>query len=82
MKFWDTEVGVGQVGNTYNTAPTNDQQAAIAAFLLDLTGTVSSRFWRLWYTRAWDPDGDYWSIFCSNSSRRPSETLWADREIY
>ena len=34
VKFWDTEVGVGQVGNTYDTAPTNDQQAATAAFLL------------------------------------------------
>jgi hypothetical protein len=81
VKFWDTEVGVGQVGNTFDTAPTNDQQAATAAFLLDLTGTVSSRFWRLWYTRAWDPNGDYWSMFCSDNSRRPSETVWAEREI-
>lgn len=81
VKFWDTEVGVGQEGNTYNVAPTNDQQAATAAFLLDLTGTVSSRFWRLWYTRAWDPNGDYWSMFCSDGSRRPSETVWADRSI-
>jgi hypothetical protein len=51
VKFWDTEVGVGQNGNTYDTSPTNDQQAQTAAFLLDLTGTVSSRFWRLLYTR-------------------------------
>jgi hypothetical protein len=81
VKFWDTEVGVGQIGTNYNTAPTNDQEAATAAFLLDLTGTVSSRFYRLWYTKVWESSGTYWSMFCSNGSRRPSETVWTDRAI-
>jgi hypothetical protein len=80
VKVWDTKVGVGQIGNTCGTAPTSDKQAATAAFLLDLTGIVSRRFWQLWYTRAWDPDGDYWSMFCSDISRRPSKTIWTDRE--
>lgn len=82
VKFWDTEVGVGQNGNTYNTSPTNDQQAQTAAFLLDLTGTVSSRFWRLLYTRIWEPDGEWWSMFCSDGvTEKPSFTVWADRDI-
>ena len=88
VKFWDTEVGVGQNGSTYATNPTNDQQAATAAFLLDLTGTVSNRFYRLFYTRIWEPDGQWWSMFCSNlnsngisTTIKPSFTVWADREI-
>jgi hypothetical protein len=81
VNFWDTEVGVGQNGNTYDTSPTNDQQAATAAFMLDLTGTVSSRFYRLFYTRIWEPDGEWWSMFCSNgTTAKPSFTVWADRE--
>ncbi len=82
VHFWDTEVGVGQNGSTYATNPTNDQQAQTAAFLLDLTGTVSSRFWRLYYTRIWEPDGQWWSMFCGDGSTpKPSFTTWADREI-
>jgi hypothetical protein len=88
VNFWDTEVGVGQAGNSYDTSPTNDQQAATAAFMLDLTGTVSSRFYRLFYTRIWEPDGNYWSMFCSNlnangisTTTKPSFTTWADRQI-
>lgn len=81
VHFWDTEVGVGQVGNSYTTDPTNDQQAQTAAFMLNLTGTVSSRFWRLFYTRIWDPNGDWWSMFCSDgSTTRQSFTVWANRE--
>lgn len=82
VNFWDTEVGVGQNGNTYDTDPTNDQQAETAAFLLDLTGTVSSRFWRLLYTRIWEPDGQWWSMFCSDgTTEKPSFGVWADRQI-
>ena len=81
VKFWNTEVGVGQVGNPFITSPTNDQQAKTAAFLLNLTGTVSSRFWRLLYTRAWAANGQDWSLYCSDGSTKPSFTVWADRQI-
>lgn len=80
VHFWDTEVGIGQ-DHTVASA-SNDEQAKAAAFVLNLTGTVSSRFWRLFYTRVWEPDGAYWSMFCSNgTTRRQSETVWADREV-
>lgn len=81
VHFWDTEVGVGQNGNTFDTSPTNDQQAETAAFLLDLTRTVSNRFWRLYYTRAWEPDGQWWSMYCSDGSPKPSFSVWVNREI-
>jgi len=82
VKFWDTEVGVGQIGNTYDTNPTNDQQAQTAAFLLDLSSSISNRFWRLDYTRVWDPSGGWWSMFCSDmTTERPSFNVWADRAI-
>ncbi|GGA66009.1 hypothetical protein GCM10011507_17020 [Edaphobacter acidisoli] len=81
VNFWDTEVGAGQAGNTYTVSPTNDQQAQTAAFLLNLTGTVSSsRFWRLYYTRIWEPDGMWWSMFCSDGSAKPSFAVWVNRE--
>lgn len=72
------EVGVGQ--NHGVASPTNDQQAKAAAFMIDLTATVSSRFWRIYYTRIWETDGQYWSMFCSDGTTRPSLTVWADRE--
>jgi hypothetical protein len=78
VKFWDTEVGVGQDHGV--ASPTNDEQAKAAAFMIDLTATVSSRFWRIYYTRIWETDGEYWSMFCSTGSQRPSLTVWADRE--
>lgn len=82
VKYWDTEVGAGQNGNKYDKDPTNDQQAETAAFVLDLTGTVSNRFERLLYTRIWEPDGQWWSMFCSDgTTEKPSFTVWADREI-
>lgn len=82
VKFWDTEVGAGQVGNTFTTNPTNDQQAQTAAFILNLTGAVSNRFWRLLYTRAWNPDGTWWSLYCSDgSTARPSLTVLANRQL-
>jgi hypothetical protein len=80
VDFWDTEVGVGQ--NHSVASPTNDQQAQAAAFLINLHATVSSRFFRIYYTRVWEPDGAYWSMFCSNgATRRQSEAVWADRQI-
>ena len=79
VRLWDTEVGVGQNGNTFDTSPTNDQQAQTAAFLLDLTKTVSDRFDRLYYTRAWEPDGQWWSLFCSNGAPKPSLAVWVER---
>lgn len=82
VELWDTEVGAGQNGNKYDTDPTNDQQAETAAFILDLTGTVSNRFRRLLYTRVWEPDGQWWSMFCSDgTTEKPSFTVWADRQI-
>jgi len=79
VKFWDTEVGIGQDHTV--ASPTNDEQAKAAAFIMDLSSTVSSRFWRLYYTRAWESDGAYWSLICSDGSTvRPSFTVWADRQ--
>ena len=48
------------------TRLTSDQQAEAAAFMLNLTRTVSNRFERLLYTRIWEPDGQWWSMFCSD----------------
>lgn len=82
VKFWDTEVGAGQVGNTYTMNPTNDQQAQTAAFVLNLTGSVSDRFWRLLYTRAWSTDGQWWSLFCADgTTAKPSLTVLANRQV-
>lgn len=78
VKFWDTEVGIGQ--DHQSASPTNDAQAKAAAFMIDLTATVSSRFWRIYYTRVWEPDGAYWSMFCSDGTTRQSLTVWANRE--
>jgi hypothetical protein len=80
VQLWDTEVGVGQNGNTFDTSPTNDQQAQTAAFLLDITSTVSDRITRIYYTRAWEPDGAWWSMFCSDGSAKPSLAVWANRQ--
>ncbi len=78
VNFWDTEVGVGQ--DHQSASSTNDEQARAAAFLIDLHATVSSRFFRIYYTRVWEPDGAYWSMYCNTGTTRPSFTIWADRQ--
>lgn len=79
VKFWDTEVGAGQNGNTYDTSPTNDQQAQTMAFIFNLTTSISNRFQRLYYTRAWEPDGQWWSLYCSDGTAKPSLAVLVTR---
>lgn len=80
VEIWNTEVGAGQNGNTFNTSPTNDQQAQTAAFIFDLTSTVTDRITRLYYTRAWESDGQWWSLFCSDGTTpKPSLSVLVNR---
>jgi sugar lactone lactonase YvrE len=77
-ELWDTEVGAGQ---NPQSNPSTLVQACTASFILDLTGTVSSRFTRLYYTRADESDGQYWSLFDSSNNPKPSFYVLADRNI-
>ncbi len=78
VEIWDTEVGAGQDPQT-NPSPVT--QACAAAFLLNLTASASSRITRIYYTRAWEPDGQYWSLFDSAGMEKPAFTVLADRSI-
>lgn len=76
--FWDTEVGAGQNPQS-NPDPT--LQACAAAFLLNLTASTSSRFYRIYYTKADESDGQYWSLFDSAGEEKPAFAVFADRQI-
>lgn len=41
-------------------------------FIFSLTTSLSDRFQRLYYTRAWEPDGQWWSLYCSDGTPKPS----------
>ncbi len=77
-QIWDTEVGAGQDPQT-NPNPT--AQACAASFLLRLTATASSRITRIYYTRIWDPNGQYWSLFDSAGAEKPAFSVLTDRNI-
>jgi hypothetical protein len=76
--LWDTEVAAGQNPESNPAAPL---QACAAAWLLNLTASTSSRFARIYYTQPWDSSGQYWSLFTSTGTTKPSFTVLADREI-
>jgi hypothetical protein len=78
VEIWDTEVGAGQ---NPQTNPNPVTQACAAAFLLNLTASASSRITRLYYTRAWEPDGQHWSLFDSAGAEKPAFTVLADRSL-
>ena len=76
--FWDTEVGSGQ---NPQSNPTATQQACAAAFLLNLTANVTTRFARIYYTKAYEADGQYWSLFDSSGNAKPAFTVLANRDV-
>jgi hypothetical protein len=77
-ELWDSEVGAGQ---NPQSNPSTLVQACAASYLLNLTATVSSRFTRIYYTRADEGDGMYWSLFDSSNNIKPAFTVLADRNI-
>jgi hypothetical protein len=76
--IWDTEVGAGQ---NPQSNPDPVLQACAASFLLRLTSGISSRFWRIYYTKADESDGQYWSLFDSTGTEKPAFSVLADRNI-
>ncbi len=76
--IWDTEVGAGQ---NPQTNPNPVTQACAASFLLQITGTAGRRITRIYYTRAWEPDGEHWSLFDSSGAEKPAFAVLADRNI-
>ena len=76
--IWDTEVGAGQDPQS-NPDPT--VQACAASFLLNLTASISSRFYRIYYTKADESDGQHWSLFDSMGAEKPAFSVLADRNI-
>jgi hypothetical protein len=78
ITIWDTEVGAGQDGHT-NPDPVT--QACAASFLLNLTATVSSRIWRVYYTRAYNSNGQVGSLYEGDGTEKPAFNVLADRNI-
>lgn len=76
--FWDTEVGAGQ---NPQSNPDPATQACAASFLLSLTASITSRFERIYYTRPFESDGEYWSLFDSSGNIKPAFTVLANRDI-
>lgn len=78
VEIWDTEVGAGQ---NPQTNPNPVTQACAASFLLSITASAHGRISRLYYTRAWEPDGGHWSLFDSSGAEKPAFSVLADRNI-
>jgi len=76
--FWDTEVGAGQDGKT-NPGPV--KQACAASFLMKLTASVSPRFARIYYTRAFNSDGEHGSLFNASGAPKPAFEVLVQRNI-
>lgn len=75
--IWNTEVGAGQ---NPESNPSASLQACAAAWLLNLDSTVTTRISRIYYTRAYDSTGQYWSLYNSNGTTKASFTVLADRQ--
>jgi hypothetical protein len=75
--LWDTEVAAGQNPESNPSAPL---QACAAAWLLNLTASTSTRFWRIYYTQPWDSSGQYWSLFDASGAEKPAFGVLADRQ--
>lgn len=78
VQIWDTEAGAGQ---NPQTNPDPITQACAASFLLQLTAAAGPRIHRLYYTRAWEPDGKHWSLFDSSGAEKPAFSVLADRNV-
>ena len=76
VKIWDTEVGAGQ---NPQTNPTAVNQACAASFLLRLTAIAGPRISRIYYTRPYENDGGYWSLFTPAGAEKPAFGVLADR---
>ena len=76
--IWDTEVAAGQ---DPESNPTPVVQACAASYLLNLTGSVSNRITRIYWTQPYVAAGNYFSMFDSNGNPKPSFYVMADRNI-
>lgn len=57
------------------------KETLTSLFLLDLTASVCTLFARIYYTRPFESDGQYWSLSDSSSSIKPAFGILADRTI-
>jgi hypothetical protein len=76
--IWDTEVAAGQ---NPESNPTPVVQACAASFLLDLTGSVTNRISRLYWTQPYTAAGNYFSMFDVSGNPKPAFYVMADRNI-
>jgi hypothetical protein len=77
-EIWDTEVAAGQ---NPQSNPTPIVQACAAAYLLDLTASVTNRITRLYYTQPYVAAGNYFSLFDSTATPKPAFSVIADHSI-
>jgi hypothetical protein len=76
--IWDTEVAAGQ---NPGTNPTPVVQACAASFLLDLTGSVTNRISRLYWTQPFTSGGNFFAMFDASGNPKPAFYVMADRNI-
>jgi hypothetical protein len=76
--IWDTEVAAGQSGSSN---PTPVVQGCAASFLLDLTGSVTNRIARLYWTQPYTSNGQTFAMFDINGNPKPAFYVMADRNI-
>ena len=76
--IWDTEVAAGQ---NPESNPTPVVQACAASFLLDLTGSVSNRITRIYWTQPYTAAGNYFSMFDSSGNPKPAFYVMANRNL-